>query len=286
MVPTFAKCLPLALLPAQTLMGGPLILTFSRMALFADFHTMPVLDINFSILGITPKMKAIKNLLPDLSMRWLFWSAGFYLSTGCGHKHESSSRHFSAGTSSVALARDERQWSTGDYQRDKEAALRYAAKVNEERLRNPQPTQLVLPNFDSGPGFPKPIGVNFYQINERYPGYLLCTYDVNQNPYDPSKETEQFKAALLQIRGLGPQRFPPIKWVAICIMNAADHKGTGLQQSLKVGAVFSAVDVFDPSVDPLKLIARSEKDLHPFEDDPKGPEQQRWVIVERHAMTN
>lgn len=229
----------------------------------------------------------IKNAFLDSFFTFLVLGVGFCLLTGCGHKPEGSLPDSPQTNLSGTPIRDERQWTTGDYQRDKEAALRYAAKVREETLRNPPAKEEILPNFDSGPGFPRPLGVNFYQIDDRYPAYLLCTYDVNENSYESAKEPEWFKAAILQIRASGHQRFPPHKWVAISIFNRSDDKGAGnFEQRFKVGAVFNAIDVFDSSTNPLKLIARAEKDPLPFKDNPKGAQQQRWVIVERHAATN
>jgi hypothetical protein len=131
------------------------------------------------------------------------------------------------------------------------------------------------------------MGVNFYQIDDRYPTYLLCMYDVEENHYDQVDEPGWFEKALQQIRSSGSQKVPPIKWIAVAIFNRAEHKGAStFEQSFKVGAIFSASDVFDQSRDPLQLVAQTELNRHPFKDDPQGEPQQRWVIVEQHAATN
>jgi len=79
-----------------------------------------------------------------------------------------------------------------------------------------------LPYFASGPGLPRPLGINFYEQHDSYPGYLLCIHDVSETHYDRSNEPEWFRAALLQIRGAGRGRFPPINRMAILIQNRAE----------------------------------------------------------------
>jgi hypothetical protein len=150
--------------------------------------------------------------------------------------------------------------------------------------------EISLPNFNSGPGLPRPIGFNVYEIDKRFPAYLLCTYDVSENHYDSSNEAEWFRAALLQIRATGSQSFPPVKWVAIAIVNTAEHKGEStFEQSFKAGAIFKASDVFDLEHDLRKIISQTDVDRHPFkyESEQSTPrEQQHWTIVEQHAVTN
>ena len=61
------------------------------------------------------------------------------------------------------------------------------------------------------------------------------------------------------------------------------------EKSFKVGAIFKASEVFDSSHDLSQLVADAEMDRHPFKYDTHQPtpgEQQRWLIVERHAATN
>jgi hypothetical protein len=72
----------------------------------------------------------------------------------------------------------------------------------------------------------------------------------------------------------------------------AGHKDAStFEQSFKVGALFEASEVFDSSSNLSQLVARAHRDRHPFFLDLKRPdlhpaEQQRWMIVERHAATN
>jgi hypothetical protein len=163
-------------------------------------------------------------------------------------------------------------------------------KENEERLRHPHPSDWPFPNFQTGPGRPLPNYVNFYRIDDRFPSYLLCEYDVNATPYDPSKEIGWFRSALEQVRRSGPTKFPPIKWIAVTIRNVAEHKdATAFAGSFKVGAIFNSSEVFDVSFSLKALIARAAMDRHPFTYDPSHPldgEDQRWLIVERHAAVN
>jgi hypothetical protein len=139
---------------------------------------------------------------------------------------------------------------------------------------------------------PRPNYVNFYGINDHYPEYLLCEYPVDEKKYDQANEPKWFKAALKQIYHSGPTKFPPIKWVAVAVCNVAEHKDAStFEQSFKVGAIFKASDVFDSSSDLSQLVTHADMDRHPFFLDMKRPdlfpaEQQRWMIVERHAATN
>jgi hypothetical protein len=185
------------------------------------------------------------------------------------------------------LRKDSTQSVDQDYQRSKDAAVALGAKEYEEALTNPPPYEIPLPNFNGGPGLPKPMGINSYERDKRYPSYLLCTYDVSEKHYDESNEPAWFEAALRQIRSYGPRRFPPIEWVAVIIRNNAELKGVSTyDQAHKVGAIFRASDVFDLSRDISQLIAHAEMDRHPFVYDPKKEsprDQERWVIVERHA---
>jgi hypothetical protein len=65
----------------------------------------------------------------------------------------------------------------------------------------------------------------------------------------------------------------------------AEHKDVNtFEQSHKVGAIFRASDVFDSSRDLSQLVADAAKDRHPFKYD--LIDQGRWLIVERHSVTN
>ncbi len=170
----------------------------------------------------------------------------------------------------------------------------YVAKQREDRIRGvpPPPSQFPFPNVYGEPLHPSPNYVNFYAINDHYPDYLECTYDVDVKNYNQSNEQKWFKAALKQARRSGPTKFPPIKWIAVIICNEAEWKDANtMDQAYKVGAIFKASDVFDSSSDLSQLIANATMDRHPFFLDRKRPdmfpaEQQRWMIVERHATNN
>lgn len=159
-----------------------------------------------------------------------------------------------------------------------------------EKLEH-EPPQKPLPNFAAGPGMPDPMGMNFYEQDENYPNYIECRYDVSEKHYDPADELEWFKSAILQIRGTGPDRFPPVKWFAIVIVNGAESKKGTVEQSYKVGAIFKADELFNPENNPTQLLAHATLDRHPFHIDLQKSEyfpsdQQQWLIVERHAATN
>jgi len=177
------------------------------------------------------------------------------------------------------------EWDEKAYQRSKDEALAYTTKDYEEKLRNPLAKRVPLPNFPSGAGMPRPLGLNFYEERTAYPDYLLCIYDVEEHHYDQSDEAAWLKSALLQIRAHGRGSFPAFKWVAVVICNRAEHKGADtFEESHKVGEIFSSNEVFDRMRDAAQLVARARMDRHPFVYDPTQPtpgQQQRWTIVER-----
>jgi len=167
-----------------------------------------------------------------------------------------------------------------------------ARKDFEDRLRGvpPPPSEFPFPNVEGYAQHPPPNYVNFYAVDDRYPAYLQCEYDVDEKNYNQSNEPKWFKAALRQVRRFGPTKFPPIKWIAVIINNDAEWKDVStIEQAHKVGAIFKASEVFDSSRDLSQLVAHAEMDQHPFKKDLQQPtpgEQDRWVIVERHAATN
>jgi len=181
-----------------------------------------------------------------------------------------------------------------------EANAKFAASMSEGARKDfedslhgvpPRPSQFPFPNVEGYAHHPPPAYVIFYAVDDRYPTYLQCMYDVDEKSYSQSNEPKWFKAALKQTRRFGPTKFPPIKWVAVIIYNRGDYKdeNTTFEQCTKIGAIFRASDVFDSSRDLSQLIASAERDWHPFKNDPQQPtpgEQQRWMIVERHAATN
>jgi hypothetical protein len=160
----------------------------------------------------------------------------------------------------------------------------------EARLNSTVPRKMRLPNFESGPGRPRPVGVNLYEQRDYYPGYLLCSYDVDEKLYDVSKESSWFQASLSLIRRTGSNSFPSFRYVAVIICNRAEHKGVStFEQSYKAGALFKASDVFNPEYPTEKLVQSATIDRRPLKYDPTQPtpgQQQRWLIVEQHVATN
>jgi hypothetical protein len=181
-----------------------------------------------------------------------------------------------------------------NYEARNAAFEEFAAKQRENNLRgiSPPPSQFHFPNVYGEPFHPRPCYVNFYSVNDHYPDYLLCEYDVEVTHYNQSDESGWFGEALAQIRRYGPKKFPPVKWVAVIIKNRAEHKDEStFEQSFKVGAIFKADDVFDAVHNVSELITQVSMDRHPFFFDRTKPdlfpsEQQRWIIVEQHAATN
>lgn len=228
-------------------------------------------------------------------LKWTALMAGSLgLSVGCIPNGGGSPSVLSATNTRPQMTSREFAALPGSNAADRAAFDDYAAKQREDRIRGvpPPPSQFPFPNVYGEPLRPSPNHVNFYGINDHYPNYLLCMYDVDEKNYAQSRETKWFKAALKQIRHSGPTKFPPIKWIAVAIHNVAEHKDAStFEQSFKVGVIFKANDVFDSSQDLSQLVAGAKMDRRPFKYDRQRSklfpaEQQRWMIVERHATTN
>jgi hypothetical protein len=185
----------------------------------------------------------------------------------------------------------EGQFDQEAYQKAKDEALADAEKALEARKRGAPmpPSQFRFPNTPE-PEQGIPDYLNFYRINDHYPTYLLCQYDVDKKEYNQSVEARWFKTSLEQVRQSGPAKFPPIKWIAVIIVNGAEWQGASTyEQAHKVGAIFKASDVFNPSCDLSQLVAHADMNRHPFQYDTSQPtpgDQDRWLIVEQHAATN
>ena len=76
-----------------------------------------------------------------------------------------------------------------------------ARKEYEDRLRGipSPPSKFPFPNFDAGPHRSPPIHLNFYRINDHYPDYLLCQYDVDEKNYSQSNEPSWIMAAAMAL---------------------------------------------------------------------------------------
>jgi hypothetical protein len=169
------------------------------------------------------------------------------------------------------------------YQREKEAILQHAQQLRDQSVRNSLQEALPLPNPATGPGLPRPIAVNFYQVYKEYPGYLLCLYDVDETPYRSNDEVKWFTNSLVQIRSQGKARFPKIEWVAVAIFNRAEYQGAStFERCFKVGAIFRADDVFDPRHDFIAIMSTAQRDRKPFKYEATNNLQQRWLVVERN----
>jgi hypothetical protein len=211
------------------------------------------------------------------------------LSAGCASNHEDSPSSSSATNAPTQMSSNELAKARAELIT---ALPKSVAKKYEDRFRGvpPPPSEFPFPNVEGYAHHPRPDYVNFYAVDDRYPAYLQCEYDVDEKNYNQSKEAKWFKAALKQIRHFGPTKFPPIKWVAVIINNDAEWKDVStFEQCHKVGAIFKADDVFDSSRDLSQLVTNAVMDRHPFKYDTTQPtpgKQQRWIIVEQHAATN
>ena len=231
-------------------------------------------------------MKRAKHLTWSVLAINLCWSA-------VAQRLPGQSTNLVSGTNASP---SETQKSEDEYQRKIAAAMTDAQREYEEKLRNPSlatnrpPSEWPFPNYQTGPLRPLPIQVNFYCMDDHYPAYVLCEYDVDEKPYFPAKEPKWFKAALKQVRHSGPKKFPHIRWIAIMIVNRSESKdASSSEKACKVAAIFKADDVFNHWRRLSPLIAQAEMDRHPFKYDTTQPtpgEQQRWIIVEQHAATN
>jgi hypothetical protein len=218
--------------------------------------------------------------------------ATLFLLSGCGQDNNTPQPGTTAPQATIQNSnRPPIGLADEEYQKAKDEALAASDREYEARARGELPplSQFKLPNtFD--PEQPIPDYLNFYGINDHYPTYLLCEYRVNKREYNQSDETRWFNAALVQVRESGSTNFPPLKWIAIIIINRAEWNGVGtFERAHKIGAIFNASDVFNPSCNLWQLAVQTKKDQHPFKYDTSQPtpgEQQRWTIVERHALTN
>jgi len=230
----------------------------------------------------------------------LFVVVAFFACVGCGRHDQPVQDDSSAASSTQTATLDEgtNQLSEDEQKRRQELAeaMAYAEKLDEQKMQhpelftNPPPSEWPFPNYPAGPGNPLPPNVNFYRINDHYPAYLLCEYDVDQSNYSQTNEPKWFEAALEQIRQSGPKKFPPVKWVAVILINRAGWNGVSTyEQAHKVGAIYKASAVFSPSCDLSQLVAQADMDRHPLKYDQSQPtpgDQDRWLIVEQHAATN
>jgi hypothetical protein len=173
----------------------------------------------------------------------------FVLSVSCVRAGEGSPSSLSATNAPPQMVSPESAQQLKGKEADR-AFDDYVAKQREDRIRDipPPPSQFPFPNVYGYPLHPSPNYVNFYAINDHYPDYLLCEYDVDVKNYNQSNEPKWFKAALKQARRSGPTKFPPIKWIAVIICNEAEWKDANtMDQAFKVGAIFKASDVFGSS---------------------------------------
>jgi len=76
------------------------------------------------------------------------------------------------------------------------AIMAQSRKEYEERMAGTLKGWAHLPNYPTGPGRPLPIKVNFYELHDDYPTYLLCTYEVSESEYAASNEPIWFEASL------------------------------------------------------------------------------------------
>jgi hypothetical protein len=116
--------------------------------------------------------------------------------------------------------------------------------LHPETVTNLPLSEWPFPNYQSGPLNPRPIHINLYDVNDKYPEYLLCEYDVDEKAYNKIGEHTWIEDALIQIRHHGQKSFPQVEWVVVAINNRAEHRGVStFEQSFKVGAIFKAGDV-------------------------------------------
>ena len=173
----------------------------------------------------------------------------------------------------------------GPAEPDRRAQLAKALEHARQKRSSPAPV-ISLPNYAAGPLNPVPLERNFYEVYERYPGCLLCTYDVDEPAYSSAKEPERLMQALKQVRELGPTKFPPIDKVAVIIKNRAENKDAAtFAVSHKVGAVYSARDVFNGALDVRTVVGRSALDHSPLDLQPNASAsegfERRWTVIER-----
>jgi hypothetical protein len=239
-------------------------------------------------------MKQVKHSL------WLVLATVLFICAGCGHPDQPEQSNVSNANMTPATSIDQGSNAADQDEQERRKALAealaYSEKLYEQHLHHPElltnhpPSEWPFPNYPAGDGNSLPPCVNFYSMNDSYPEYLLCEYEIEEKHYERSNEPGWFKASLGQIRQSGLLKFPQIKWIAVIVVNRAGWNGEStFEQAHKVGAIFKASDVFNPSCELSQLVALANMDHHPFMYDTSQPtpgEKQRWLIVEQHAATN
>ena len=154
----------------------------------------------------------------------LAFAVSEWLCSGCGRNDNMTSQ--SQDKSLPSSRAPGTRASDGEHQQSMDAVAEQYRKEARERNRIGRGLKIEQPqpNPICGPGRPVPDFVNYYEVHDDYPTYLLCTFRVNEQHYDPSNEPAWFKAALLQMRSSGPESFrPSLQWVAVIISNSAER---------------------------------------------------------------
>ena len=126
----------------------------------------------------------------------------------------------------------------------------------------PQDPDLPNPAVEGG----RIMGQDNFETRYFYPGYILCTYDIEEVPYDPKKEPARFADALQQVRDLGPKRFPPYNYMVVEIGDNGLPQGSEEKYiaSRMAGAIFDLPSVFDKSKKIEDLVSAAAVDRHPI----------------------
>lgn len=211
----------------------------------------------------------------------------FLLVVGCGQDHSRTTSLDSVVRESGNELKSTHDSQSAAYERNAssiEAAIALGDRSAEERRSGSYTNDVPLPNFVSGPGLPRPLGANFYEIDLRYEGYLLCTFSVDEASVDSVREYAAFRSALDQIRSHGQTKFPRIEWIAVVIENLRDHdKSKSPELRIKAGAIFNARAVFDRDVDLAGVTTNTSIHRQPLRYEPQIRPGWSWTMVERHA---
>ena len=150
---------------------------------------------------------------------------------------------------------------------------------------------------------PFPAYQNFYETYDKYPGYALATYEIDE-AYDSAKDLKHLADAVHLCRrdfGAAFRSGTLTRWqsnsavpfkpefVVVALHNRKDHSGEStFDASYRVAWLIPASRLFDDGISAQDLVANVTPDRRPFAHDPlpEGSyypvELCHWRIIERH----
>jgi len=156
-----------------------------------------------------------------------------------------------------------------------------------------------------------PVHRNFYfSDRQKYPGYGIVQYDVDDGTYTEANERRYVLDALHQCRAdfgwayrknlitdIGDRNEPiyvPLEYVAVVIFDrsAIQNGEKDVDAAHRAGYVFPAAELFGEPFDGERLLADAKRDANPYHFDTEGigpgrqainqGERTHFLVIERH----